>query len=1137
MTKKNTLGRHAAIIAAIMMTVMMQLAVHPATAQSLHPNLTRYTELDGLPAPQVSSIIQDQFGYIWAGSINGLTRFDGYEFKRYYSNPNDPSAIRGLQIQSIFEDSRGQIWVASSPENINVYDPKTDSFRHYTYKHLIDHPANVELIVTGFCEDNSGRIYMGVSGGLSWHNVDTGLLYFDESGDVIMVYETQGDNVIENVETCTTDPEGNVWIMSWSGLFRIDAHGELSDMLGERLDIESDHGYPTYMISDSKGGIWLTRNPAALSHYDPSEDRLLTYKPKELADGNAGAFRFNVIKADPQGRFWIGSNQGLYVFDPADSDSGIRSHESNVQLNQVNIWDLHFDSFESLWIGTLAHGMYKYEEKAVFTSYRPERDNRESLLPGWVNNIVETRNGQLLITTSGMQNESGISFFNPLTQTFRSIPFQELLPEMMVVLGIHEAAPDTYYMWGTPGLFQYSATDHSMEKIKLEGLQESTVAFDFHEDDKGNLWVATDDGLYRRSSGSDIFHRFDLAEVDGGDEASNEIRRLYGGNGRMWLLTINGLFSYDYETEDIERHGYDPQSGDVFPSQDFNSFYEDANGTVWAGMWQGGLSRYDVAKGNIHSFTRNDGLPSMSVQGILPDAENGALWLSTFDGLSRFDIASEQFLNFSLADGIQGQLFADGSAVITSQGLFVFGGSHGITVFPSDVISGRSTPPRVFLTELAIDNEREVPGEKSVLEHPIYETEMIRLKHDQNNVSISFIALHYSDPSRNSILYKLEPFDLDWRDAGSQFTAYYPRLPSGSYTFRVKAANNHGVWNEEGASVRLIILPPWWRTWWAYGFYLMLFIAAIVAVDRIQRRRVQRKERERAREKELEQAKEIEKAYQNLGIAHENLKSAQEQLVQQEKLASLGQLTAGIAHEIKNPLNFVNNFSDVSLEMIDEALEELGKTSQDDHIAETADILADIKANLAKIHQHGSRANGIVQSMLLHSRGGDGKMEPAPLNPIVKEYVNLAFHGMRASKEPINVDIDLQLDESVGEVSLIAEDFSRVILNLCNNAFDAMRSVFSMSENSMSVNYQPKLTARTKSQNGQILIEIQDNGPGIPDEIKDKILQPFFTTKKGTQGTGLGLSITNDIVKAHGGRIEITSTPGKGSIFTIQLPV
>jgi signal transduction histidine kinase len=269
----------------------------------------------------------------------------------------------------------------------------------------------------------------------------------------------------------------------------------------------------------------------------------------------------------------------------------------------------------------------------------------------------------------------------------------------------------------------------------------------------------------------------------------------------------------------------------------------------------------------------------------------------------------------------------------------------------------------------------------------------------------------------------------------------------------------------------------------------------------------------------------------------EDLKSTQAQLIQQEKLASLGQLTAGIAHEIKNPLNFVNNFSEVSIEMIEEIIDSRLKTqdsrrktqdtrqkTETEEIEE--EILEDIKANLKKIHEHGSRANGIVTSMLQHSRGGTGKKEPTDLNALIKEYVNLSFHGMRAGKNPINLEIQLDLDESIGNINLIGEDFSRVLLNLCNNAFDAMRTTAELRP--------PKLTIRTKLQPEKVTIEVEDNGPGIPDEIKDKILQPFFTTKKGTEGTGLGLSITHDIVKAHGGELDIQSEPGS-TIFKIRL--
>jgi len=293
-----------------------------------------------------------------------------------------------------------------------------------------------------------------------------------------------------------------------------------------------------------------------------------------------------------------------------------------------------------------------------------------------------------------------------------------------------------------------------------------------------------------------------------------------------------------------------------------------------------------------------------------------------------------------------------------------------------------------------------------------------------------------------------------------------------------------------------------------------------------------------SRFKDLSQAREdlkkLKKAKSKAEKALKELKSAQEQLIQQEKLASLGQLTAGIAHEIKNPLNFVNNFSDLSRELIDEVLVEFENIQDSESKEEILAILQDVKSNLTKVYEHGTRADGIVKSMLQHSRGSAGKIEAMDPNQLMREFSNLAFHGMRAGKSPINVDLDFDLDPDAGMVNMIMEDFSRVILNICNNAFDAMRDRFNSSDDS---SYLPKLSIRTKREKQKLTMAFQDNGPGIPKEIQDKILQPFFTTKKGTEGTGLGLSITHDIIKAHGGELRVESELGQGSTFSIVLPL
>jgi len=601
-----------------------------------------------------------------------------------------------------------------------------------------------------------------------------------------------------------------------------------------------------------------------------------------------------------------------------------------------------------------------------------------------------------------------------------------------------------------------------------------------------------------------------------------------------------------------------------------------------------GLIRIDNYNNSYSVAFENNMEPLRETIRLMTQDNDGYIWMNNNDGLIRVDPLTETVDYFELPIDKYRPWFAFPTTL--PNGEIIFAGVNSYVRFnPADLESTNPTGKSIITSLQAGSETYDLT----------YSSAEPQIQSDQNSLTFKFIGLDFKDPASVNYRYRiLGSANEQWNSIGTQRSVFIPNLESGTYTFEVQSGSQTGNYNETTASQNFSILPPWWNTLPAYFLYLLILGALIYSVDRIQRKRLIQKERERTREKELTQAKEIEKAYKNLEIAHENLKSAQTQLVQQEKLASLGQLTAGIAHEIKNPLNFVNNFSEVSIEMIEEVREEIAKilggdgsegadnavrtsrtvrTSRDLSVQEAesppepgsapepksppepesapepesqnsppnaiSEILNDIEANLKKIYEHGSRANGIVQSMLLHSRGGTGNLEPKDLNGLVKEYVNLSFHGMRAGKNPINVDIQFELDESIGEVPLIAEDFSRVILNLCNNAFDAcaersqstMRSKLTEDGRPVTAaSYLPELTVRTKSKSSSITIEIEDNGPGIPDEIKDKIMQPFFTTKKGTAGTGLGLSITNDIIKAHGGSMDIDSQPGQ-NVFKIKL--
>ncbi|WP_020604148.1 sensor histidine kinase [Spirosoma spitsbergense] len=328
-------------------------------------------------------------------------------------------------------------------------------------------------------------------------------------------------------------------------------------------------------------------------------------------------------------------------------------------------------------------------------------------------------------------------------------------------------------------------------------------------------------------------------------------------------------------------------------------------------------------------------------------------------------------------------------------------------------------------------------------------------------------------------------------------------------------------------------------TIWAITFLIIANRQKKALVEEEQQRVLETEERRKieAKKQELEymvseRTAEITRQKEELEQTVEELKATQTQLIQSEKMASLGELTAGIAHEIQNPLNFVNNFSEVSIELIDELAEEQSKANRDAELE--AELLNDLKQNLQKITHHGGRASSIVKGMLQHSRASTGQREPTDLNGLADEYLRLAYHGLRAKDKSFNAQLKTDFDPSLGEISMIPQDMGRVLLNLFTNAFYA---VHKRQKQAAEPGYQPTVSVRTRCNDGEAVIIVSDNGIGIPDDLKHKIFQPFFTTKPTGEGTGLGLSLAYDIVvKGHTGTLTVDSTEGQGTTFTITLP-
>jgi signal transduction histidine kinase len=634
--------------------------------------------------------------------------------------------------------------------------------------------------------------------------------------------------------------------------------------------------------------------------------------------------------------------------------------------------------------------------------------------------------------------------------------------------------------------------------------------FNLREDNDGRLWFSGifSDNLKDITSAPSKIMLYDGTSWSKPDEGwaipSEQLHYVGNLKNGMYFLTVGGFYVFNGKT-------FVNLSDSVNANADFRILKgASVTGTktdIQAGerlyirLRNRGLVIFDGT--NLNFYTKREGLPSASISNPITDEFREIVCFSSPSGALK--INGNKFQTFYNDENI----VTGGPYTSTMDG---FGNMlefyNGVGLYINKSIE-KSYPLKISSVAIA--------GKLHYFEIPV------ELPYSQNSFLFNYAALNYKDPQETTYEHFLEGFDKGWSKPGNIAFAEYQNLPSGNYTFRVRGITSNGVKTNE-AAYSFIVSPPYWRAWWAYVLYGLIFIAGIFIVDRIQRRRLIEKERKLISTKELAQAKEIEKAYIEL-------KSTQAQLIQSEKMASLGELTAGIAHEIQNPLNFVNNFSEVNLELIVELKEGMEQGNLDEAKA----LVGDIIQNEQKINFHGKRADAIVKGMLQHSRISNGVKELTDINALADEYLRLSYHGLRAKDKSFNADYKIVPDENLPKIKVIPQDFGRVLLNLINNAF------YTVSERRKLLpddkDYKPAVTVITKMNNDKVEIRVKDNGNGIPANVLAKIFQPFFTTKPSGEGTGLGLSLSYDIIKSHGGELKVETVEGAGTEFIIVLPI
>jgi len=887
------------------------------------------------------------------------------------------------------------------------------------------------------------------------------------------------------------------------------------------------------ILEDKSGNLWFGTQRGGVSRFDGIN--FTHYTKKEGLSNNT----VRSILEDKSGNLWFGTNGGgVSRYD----GTNFTHYNEKEGLSNNKVYSILEDKSGNLWFGTYGGGVSRHDGIS-FTHYT----ENEGLSNNYVLSILEDKSGNLWFGTNG----GGVSRFDGIN--FTHFTEKEGLSNNYV-LSILEDKSGNLWFGTSGGVSRYDGINFT-HFTENEGLSNNYV-LSILEDKSGNLWFGTNGGGVSRFDGINFTH---FTEKEG---LSNNyvLSILEDKSGNLWFGASGGVSRYDgiNFTHFTEKEGL--SNNTVW------SLLEDNGGNLWFGTQGGGVSRFDGT--NFTHYTEKEGLSNNTVWSLLED-NGGNLWISTEKGLNYFVFEEGEVLQLQNAkqnkkdtehpeiivlenqDGLRAMDFWNNSALIDGKNLAWWGSGKSLVMLDLNKFTVPTEPPAIYLRQLDINEQfidyrlLQDSSSKEMVYDAITTFENyplnLELPYTKNHLTFHYSAIDWAAPHKIKYSYKLEGLNNNWNIPTEDTKADYRNLSYGTYTFKVKAIGIAQEWSEP-FDYTFTILPPWWHTWWARILYVLGFAAIIGAYAQFRSRRL-------TQENTKLEAK-INQRTNELKQSLDTIKATQKQLIQSEKMASLGELTAGIAHEIQNPLNFVNNFSEVNSELIAEMKQEIDKGNLDDVKA----LANNIDENEQKIIFHGKRADAIVKGMLQHSRSSSGVKEPTDINALADEYLRLAYHGLRAKDKSFNATMKTDFDESIGLINVIPQDIGRVILNLITNAFYAVTEKKNTSTGSVT-GYEPTVSVSTKkimspvaelsnrmskgveaSEDLGVEVRIKDNGNGIPQKALDKIFQPFFTTKPTGQGTGLGLSLSYDIVKAHGGDIKVENMEGEGATFFVFLP-
>ncbi len=804
---------------------------------------------EGLSQNTVFCMLQDSKGFMWFGTQDGLNKYDGYTFTVFKQQPDDPNSLSQNTISAVCEDDRGMLWVGTEDSGLNRYDPAEEKF----YRYPVD-PGNPGCINDGHIkaifQDKEGAIWIGTEGG----GLSKLTRQYDpqKPGTVdekIVTYRAlPGDTTslsCDKVTAIAADRSGILWIGTSKGLNKFDRKtGKFTHYFYKVADPGSiSCNEVKTFFEDSSGFLWVG-TARGLNFLDRTTGKFTRYLNRP---GDADSLSSNIVTSiaeDHSGVLWIGTiNGGLNRFDKKTAIFTRYSHKANnpQSLSINDIFCLYEDRSCNLWIGTAGRGLNKIDRQNNFKYYHTQNGNPYGLSDDFVFSILEDRSGILWIATA----DGGLNKFDrntgKVTQYHHDpADINSLGHEWLRCLCQDKAG----YLWiGTSnsGLDKFNPGTGDFTHYRCIPGDSNSLSHDIihaiFEDSRGRLWVGTfGGGLCRFNRENDTFTHFNNNSETPYSLNNNLIDVIYEAPGEPDILLIGtrgaGIFRFDTRSGVFTpwlMNSADPYS---LSSNKINCIYVDSSAVLWAGTHGGGLNKAIYRRADkvkfIH-YTEKNGLSNNVIYGILED-ESGFLWLSTNKGISKFDPKKEIFKNYNARDGLQANEYNLGAYFKSRSGEMFFGGINGFNAFYPSAVKDNPHIPPIVITGFRIANKPVAVGGDSPLRQSITGCKKIELRYNQNVISFEFAALDFTIPGKNRYAYKMEGIDKDWiyLDEG-QRTAAYTHLPAGKYLFRVKGSNNDGLWNEQGTAIAVVILPPFYLTWW-FKMLAILALAALIYV-------------------------------------------------------------------------------------------------------------------------------------------------------------------------------------------------------------------------------------------------------------------------------------------------------------------